>query len=119
VAHANAGADAVAGLVRLTGTGHLRPVTLNRYHQQVAAGVRTLNHYHLYGANLGVRTSAYLGVGGYAPLDTGDRDLWHRVRAAGHRTTQPADLVVDISSRLDGRARGGLAHLLGQLDAGT
>ncbi|TDQ00735.1 glycosyltransferase [Labedaea rhizosphaerae] len=119
VAHADAGLDAVAGLVRLTGTGHLRPATLRRYREQVAAGIRPLDHDHVYGANLGVRASAYLSVGGYAPLDTGeDRDLWRRLAAAGRRVAQPTDPVVRTSARLDGRAVGGLASLLGDLDAG-
>jgi glycosyltransferase involved in cell wall biosynthesis len=118
LAHADAGADAVAGLVRLTGTRHLGRGTVRRYREQVAAGVRPLDHDHVYGANLGVRGQAYLSVGGYAPLDTGeDRELWHRLVAAGHRVARPADLVVRTSARLDGRAVGGLASLLGDLDA--
>jgi len=118
LAHADAGADAVTGLVRLTGTGRLRPATLRRYLDHVAAGVRPLDHDHVYGANLGTRAAAYLAVGGYAPLDTGeDRDLWFRLVAAGHPVVQPADLVVRTSARVDGRALGGLASLLGDLDA--
>lgn len=120
IAQAEAGVDAVAGLVRLIGTSHLRRGTVRRYREQVAAGVRPLDHDHIYGANLGLRASAYLAVGGYAPLDSGeDRDLWHRLAAAGHRMAQPADLVVRTSARLDGRAVGGLAGLLGDLDAST
>ncbi|MFF1818172.1 hypothetical protein ACFVWG_12805 [Kribbella sp. NPDC058245] len=46
-------------------------------------------------------------------VDTGeDRDLWFRLEAAGYAMLQPRDLDVLTSSRLRGRAHGGLADLL-------
>ncbi|MGQ0837497.1 glycosyltransferase [Actinokineospora sp.] len=111
--HAAAGADAVTGLVDLGPGRHLTPDLLRRYRALVAAGTRPLDHDHVHGANFGVRASAFLAVGGYRPLDTGeDRDLWFRLRDAGFATRQPLDPAVLTSSRLTGRARGGLADLL-------
>lgn len=111
--HAASGADAVAGLVDLLPSRHLNLELRRRYRALVSAGIRPLDHDHVYGANLGIRASAFLTVGGYRPLDTGeDRDLWYRARKAGYSTRQPNDLTVRTSSRLTGRAHGGLADLL-------
>ncbi|MDQ3403298.1 MAG: glycosyltransferase family 2 protein, partial [Actinomycetota bacterium] len=114
--HANTGADAVTGLVGLLPGVDLTPERLRRYRSLVAAGVRPLDHDHVHGANFGVRANAFLAVGGYRPLDTGeDRDLWFRLRDAGWAMRQPRDIPVFTSSRIAGRARGGLADLLAGL----
>jgi glycosyltransferase involved in cell wall biosynthesis len=108
------GLDGVAAGVELT-DGRFDDAVLDRYHQHVRDGLRTPGYHHVYGANLGVRAGAYLAIGGYRPLDTGeDRDLWARVRAGGHPVVSTREPLVRTSSRTDGRARGGLADLLRQ-----
>lgn len=116
LAHAEAGADAVTGLVDLLDAPHLTASLRTRYAEVVAAGLWPESHDHVHGANFGVRASAFSAVGGYRPLDTGeDRDLWFRLRDAGFSVRQPLDLHVRTSSRLIGRARGGLADMLAGL----
>ncbi|GAA0609951.1 glycosyltransferase family 2 protein [Kutzneria viridogrisea] len=71
---------------------------------------------HVYGANLGVRADAYLAVGGFAALATGeDQDLWDRLRLAGHILVTGVAAPVLTSSRRHGRATGGVADLLAGL----
>ncbi len=116
LAHAEDGADAVTGLVDLQPAAHLTAVLRARYAQVVAAGIRPLSHDHVHGANFGVRASAFLAVGGYRPIRTGeDRDLWFRLLDAGCTLRQPLDLTVRTSARVVGRAEGGLADLLAGL----
>ncbi|MDX6281839.1 MAG: hypothetical protein QOH03_2910 [Kribbellaceae bacterium] len=116
LAHANAGADAVTGLVDLQPAHHLSAELRSAYRALVGERIRPADHDHIHGANFGVRASAYAEVGGYRALDTGeDRDLWFRLQAAGHSMLQPRDLDVLTSARTTGRARGGLADLLATL----
>jgi hypothetical protein len=124
---AESGSDAVAGTVGLDATGRLDPSVLRRYARVVDAGFETAGsgcgdaggHRHAYAANLGVRASAYLDVGGFPPVASGeDHALLHRLRRAGYWIARPTDLRVRTSARLDGRARGGLADLLGRLHTG-
>ncbi|MEV6286131.1 glycosyltransferase [Kribbella sp. NPDC051770] len=118
VAHADEGADAVTGLVELQPAAHLTAVLRERYARVVSAGIRPVSHDHVHGANFGVRGSAFLAVGGYRPIGTGeDRDLWFRLVAAGFAVRQPLDLTVRTSARVVGRAQGGLADLLAGLIA--
>ena len=118
LAHAEAGADAVTGLVDLLDAAHLTASLRTRYAEIVSAGLLPESHNHVHGANFGVRASAFLAVGGYRPLHTGeDRDLWFRLLDAGYCLRQPLDLHVRTSSRLVGRARGGLADMLATLAA--
>ncbi|GAB3825798.1 hypothetical protein [Kribbella italica] len=57
-----------------------------------------MSHDHVHGANFGVRGSAFLAVGGYRPIATGeDRDLWFRLLDAGFRGVQPLNLTVRTS----------------------
>ncbi|MFD9466963.1 glycosyltransferase [Streptomyces sp. NPDC060027] len=73
-------------------------------------------HPHVHGANLGVSAAAYLRVGGFEPLPTGeDRDLAARLFAAGHRVARTDQHAVHTAARLRGRAPGGLADLLASL----
>ena len=113
---AAAGAHAVAGLADLTTAEPLAADALLRYRAIVDDGVRGATHHHVYGANLGVRADAYLAVGGFPRAGAGeDHGLWRRLRAAGYALAQPVGLRVQTSARLDGRAEGGLAHLLRSL----
>lgn len=116
LAHAGSGADAVTGLVDLRDEVHLTASLRARYAEVVAAGLWEQGHHHVHGANFGVRASAFLAVGGYRPLHSGeDRDLWFRLRDAGFCLRQPLDLAVQTSGRLVGRAERGLADLLSTL----
>ncbi|MEU6443785.1 glycosyltransferase [Streptomyces sp. NPDC047046] len=109
------GWDAVVGTVRplggdpaLAGLLHREAV---RYRE--AGGAR---HPHVHGANLGVRADAYLGVGGFPPLATGeDRALVHALEAGGHRVLRTRRWPVATSARLHPRASGGYGARLARL----
>ncbi len=73
----------------------------------------TERHGHVHGANLGVRSSSYVAVGGFAALATGeDRDLVARLRSAGVTCVATDSVRVTTSSRLAGRAPAGFASYL-------
>jgi glycosyltransferase involved in cell wall biosynthesis len=113
--YASQGAHAVAGVVRLSDLNHLHPRTLRRY-QGLLASERAMDHAQVYGATLGVRADAYLAVGGFAARATGeDGDLVNRLVDCGFQVSHRYDVYVSTSARLDGRASGGLADLLGQM----
>ncbi|GAA2175794.1 glycosyltransferase [Agrococcus versicolor] len=106
LALADAGADAVLGLV------HLRPddasaAVLARWHAKAGLGER------VHGANLGVRLDAYRAVGGFPPLAAHeDVSLVTALRAAGRRVVPTTRASVLTSGRRDGRAPSGFAgHL--------
>ncbi len=62
------------------------------------------------GASLGFRQDAYLALGGFRPLLTGeDRDIVARALAAGMRPVRAPGAVVAASMRSDGRAPMGMA----------
>lgn len=111
--YAEAGATAVAGAVDLDDP-HLLPAdALARYTRLVAARVAGRWHGHAYAANLGVRADAFLRVGGYPGVPSGEEHaLLARLRHAGHRVLCPTDVRARTSARTTGRARGGLADLL-------
>lgn len=112
---AAAGAAGVAGTAELT--GGLSDWAARRHEQLVVAGTDGDRHWHVYGANLGVRADAYLAVGGF-PVDGAGEDhgLWQALEAAGYPLRRPSGLRVRTSSRTRGRANGGLADLLHDLD---
>lgn len=65
------------------------------------------------GASLAIRKAAYLAVGCFADIATGeDRDLVRRLKQAGHGVWHGGDVRVEASCRLHGRARGGMAQAL-------
>ncbi|MGW3819708.1 glycosyltransferase [Streptomyces sp. NPDC005046] len=118
VAWAGRGYDAVLGTIRLAPTtvgalhvtrhdaGYFR----TRHLRETGSGWK---HPHVHGANLGVSAAAYLQVGGFAPLPTGeDHDLAVRLSLAGHRIARTDQHPVHTAARLRGRAPGGLADLL-------
>ncbi|MFC8125648.1 glycosyltransferase [Streptomyces sp. NPDC057302] len=81
---------------------------------------RGWEHPHVHGANLGVSAAAYLRVGGFTPLPSGeDRDLAIRLSATGHRIARTDQHPVHTAARLRGRAPGGLADLLAALHRAT
>lgn len=118
---ARRGYDAVLGTIRLApatvGALHVARHDADYFHTRRPGGdASRWEHPHVHGANLGVSAAAYLSVGGFAPLATGeDRDLAVRLSAAGHRIARTDQHPVHTASRLRGRAPGGLADLLNTL----
>ena len=113
-AEARRGAHLVLGTV-LPGPD-LRPAVraewLSRHHLRDG-------HPHVHGANFGVRGDAYLALGGWRPLVTGeDVDLAGRAAAAGHlHITRTASIPVITSVRRSGRAPRGFSSYLRDLGA--
>jgi len=69
------------------------------------------------GANLGFRLAAYEALGGFKPLPAGeDAILLDDACRAGFRVRREPTMVVETSSRRDGRAPGGLAASLREID---
>jgi glycosyltransferase involved in cell wall biosynthesis len=75
-------------------------------------------HPHVHGANFGIRGDAYLALGGWQPLATGeDADLARRAARMGHlRISRTASIPVVTSVRRDGRAPRGFSSYLRALD---
>ncbi len=111
---AASGWDGVAGTVEVGDwDGHEARVR-GEYGRLLASRVRPGGaHTHVYGANLGVRASAYLAAGGFPRLALAEEAaLWARLAATGHRLLHTRDVVVTTSGRRDPRAVGGLGDLL-------
>ncbi len=72
------------------------------------------------GANLGFRVAAYRALDGFAPIVSGeDKDIVDRARHMGLRVRHDRSMRVVTSSRLTGRASGGLADALSFMAAET
>lgn len=114
---ADAGAAAVAGIVRIDSfAGH--PPHVEPRHRRAYVVNADGTHAHVHGANLGVRADAYLAIGGWAPLITAeDHDLWDRLRADGWPAVSSIESWVTTSGRALGRAPEGLAWRLGTYGA--
>ncbi|UIJ73128.1 glycosyltransferase family 2 protein [Aurantimonas sp. HBX-1] len=70
-------------------------------------------HHDHTGASLAVRADAYDAVGGLPALPRReDLTFVSRLRAAGYRLRHDPDVVVTVSARTFGRARGGMADCL-------
>lgn len=70
-------------------------------------------HHDHTGASLAVLTSVYRAVGGLDPLPCReDVAFVSKARAAGFRLRHAPDVVVTVSARVQGRARGGMADCL-------
>lgn len=109
-------ADAVAGVVRVDDWAAHHPATRRRYERGYRAPWFGA-HRHVHGANLGVRASSYLDVGGFPPLACSeDHALWDALRTGGHRVVSTRQVWVTTSGRRDGRARGGFADTLLQIE---
>jgi glycosyltransferase involved in cell wall biosynthesis len=115
IAFADMGVDAVAGMVSLQ--GQHKPELVRAFDLQYRQQVGTNDdHRHIHGANLGVRASAYLDVGGFAPQSNHEdvrlvRALEHR----GYTIARPDWLIVATSGRLVGRCDQGFASYLSRL----
>lgn len=115
--HARAGARAVCGTVSVSDWSKLGSAVRTRYE---ASYVARDGHRHIHGANLGVAAPDYWAVGGFAALAAGeDVDLVHRLQQAQVPIRWVADMPVDTSARLHGRARGGFADHLRFLHGST
>lgn len=117
LAHAGAGAAAVAGVVRLLPDADTDPRLRRRFDDAYLIRPDG-SHSHVHAANLGVRADAYQSVGGWRALPTGeDHDLWSRLTAHGWPVRSTADMAVATSARRQGRAPKGFAADLVALDA--
>lgn len=77
-------------------------------------------HHFTGGANLAMRAGAYQAIGGFRPLPCGeDATLLDDAARAGFRVRRDSAMIVETSSRRDGRAMHGLASALTSLDAGA
>ena len=106
---AEQGVDAVVGTVR-PDFDDLSDLQIRAWRDTHPVG-RANGHVH--GANLGLRVSAYLAVGGFPPVpEHEDNDLVARLAAAGFTVTPTAAIEVMTSGRTFGRTPGGYARYL-------
>jgi hypothetical protein len=112
VAAARAGHDVLLGPVLPDPSG-LSAAVLQEWRRLHRRGA-----WHVHGANLGVRLSAYLAAGGFPAVRTHeDVHLVEAVRRLGRSIVVGEDPVV-TSSRLAARAPDGFAHFLARLTSG-
>jgi hypothetical protein len=113
LAHADAGADAVAGIVEVDDWREQPEAVRRRFAARYAALRHGTAHAHVHGANLGARASALLAAGGVPLLPLAeDHALVEGLRAVGARVVSSADVRVVTSARREGRAPGGFSDLL-------
>jgi hypothetical protein len=76
-------------------------------------------HPHVHGANFGIRGDAYLALGGWPPLASGeDADLARRAARTGHlRISRIGSAPVTTSARREGRAPRGFSSYLRDQEA--
>ncbi|MEV0621959.1 glycosyltransferase family 2 protein [Nonomuraea sp. NPDC050404] len=116
--YAEAGWEAVVGTVTVTDWQDYPPHSRGRYLERYAAGRAGAWHSHVHGANLGLTAAAYLAVGGFAELPTGeDHALVAALESAGRRVLRTTAVSVVTSARRSPRAPGGFGHLLAGLDS--
>lgn len=104
--------DAVIGTVEPRGLTDSRVLEQWRARHHLIEG-----HPHVHGANLGLRASTYLAVGGFRAMEADeDVDLVRRIRA--HTTAWVATDTVRVASsaRRAGRCHGGFADYLTHLE---
>ncbi|MGJ3192143.1 glycosyltransferase [Paenarthrobacter sp. FR1] len=112
---ANAGADAILGSVE-PDPNDVDPTVLGRW---LELHPFREDHPHIYGANFGVRASAYVAAGGFPTLRAHeDRILVDRLRRHGFAVTATDTTRVVTSGRMQARAPEGFAAYLRTLGAG-
>ncbi len=90
--------------------GDLPPALARVWHERHVLGD---GHGHVHAANLAVRADAYLAVGGWRALASGeDVDLSARVADAGLRVCRTGEAPVRTSTRAAGRAPQGFSSYL-------
>lgn len=119
--------EVVAGLIERAGPADPLQDRIEAYCERLYAYRRAVDplpwephagHHYTGGANLGFRAEAYRGLGGFAPRPWGeDAVLVDEAGRAGLRVRRDRTAVVRTSPRREGRAAGGLAATLRQLDA--
>ncbi|MCV7367601.1 glycosyl transferase [Mycolicibacterium duvalii] len=111
-------ADMVLGVVHIPVWRHFSPAAARRYLRAYRAkGDRGEGHGHIHGANMGFRARAYWHVGGFRPLSSSeDVDLVRRFEDAGRVVHRDRHLSVATSDRRNGRAPGGFAEHLRDVD---
>jgi cellulose synthase/poly-beta-1,6-N-acetylglucosamine synthase-like glycosyltransferase len=113
VAVANAGADAVAGVVEVDDWRGQPADVRWAFAAEYGAGVLGGVHTHVHGANLGVRASALARAGGMPAVALAeDHALVDRLAASGAVIARPTSLRVRTSARREGRAAGGFSDRL-------
>ncbi len=101
--------DLVLGTVRPTVTAD----NTERLQLWSNAYVPDDGHHHVHGANLGIRGSTYLKVGGFGSLvQDEDVDLVTRTKAAGGAWIASGSIAVTTSSRTTGRVPAGFSTYL-------
>jgi glycosyltransferase involved in cell wall biosynthesis len=113
MAEAGRGAHVVLGTV-VPGPD-LRPAARTRW---VSRHHLRDGHPHVHGANFGIRGDAYLDLGGWQPMVTGeDADLARRAAHSGHlRISRIGSAPVTTSARHEGRAPRGFSSYLRDLE---
>ncbi len=113
---AAAGAEAVVGTICLADhelDGHAA------WWQHYRGGLQRVPHGHVHGANLAVRGSLYLQVGGFAAVPAHeDLDLVTRLDASTDRVVRTVAEPVLTSARTEGRTPSGVAHDLRRARSG-
>jgi glycosyltransferase involved in cell wall biosynthesis len=113
---ANKGADAVLGSVE-PDPADVDPSVLGRW---LELHPFREDHSHIYGANLGIRASAYLAAGGFPLMRSHeDRGLVERLLRQGFTVTSTDSIRVVTSGRTHARAPQGFAAYLRSLSAGA
>ena len=122
-------ADVVAGrLIRTAAESDPAQGRVERYLDRLHAVRRTIDpvpwdtgagSHFSGGANLGFRRCTYEALGGFKPVPSGeDAMLLDDASRAGFRVRREPSMVVETSSRRNGRAPGGLAAALRIIDNG-
>jgi glycosyltransferase involved in cell wall biosynthesis len=105
------GAEAVAGSVEVRDWRGYPAGFSERFQQFYAPPGSEDSHGHVHGANLGVRGDAYLSVGGFASLPTGeDHALWNALHARPRVSSRK--IAVTTSARRQARAPDGFSRFL-------
>lgn len=123
-------ADVAAGrIVRQDGAADRHQSRIERYYDRLHACRRRIDpvaweardtHHFGGGANMVMRASTYRALGGFRPLPSAeDATLLDDAARAGFRVRRDAAMLVETSSRRDGRAADGLAEALRALDGGV
>lgn len=122
-------AEVVAGrIIRIHGAADTQQCRIEHYYDRLHRYRRAIDpvpweardtHHFSGGANMAIRASAYRMIGGFVPLPSGeDARLLDDAARGGLRVRRDAAMVVETSSRRQGRIAGGLAGLLRALDQG-
>lgn len=122
--------DVAAGrVIRAGGRGSRMQDRVEAYYDALFALRRAIDpvpweaaqtHHYTNGASLALRVCHYRALGGFEPVPSAeDARLVDAAHRAGLRVRRDAAIVVTTSARRAGRAVGGLASHLRQLDAGA